>query len=160
MSNLQFEPKKEDDLVDLLLPGEGIFKVIDATKKISKSGSEMIEIKLKVEDQEGNEAIIYDYLTTKSNFSLRKLRHFCYSCDLNKSYEMGILQVNDCKYKIGKLKIEIQKGLGEYQDKNIVKDYIIKDENKKTSEELNFKNHINLEKQKDDKSFFDDDCNF
>jgi hypothetical protein len=127
MSFLNFEPKEENDLIDLLEVGDGDFEVVEATEKLSKSnGNPMIELKLKVWDSKGQEGIIFDYLMlTASNFSLRKIRHFCFSCGLAHLYDKGILSGADCVGKAGKLKIDFQKGTNGYSDKNTVKDYII-----------------------------------
>lgn len=126
MSFLQFPPKSENDLIDLLEVGEGDFTVVEAAEKLSKSnGTPMIELKLKVWDSKGQEGIIFDYLMlTDSNFSLRKIRHFCYSCGLEKVYEQGTLSASNCLDRSGKLKIEFQQGKNGYSDKNVVKDYI------------------------------------
>ncbi len=126
MSFLNFEPKPENDLIDLLEVGDGDFEVMEAVEKHSKSnGNPMIELKLKVWDAKGQEGIIFDYLMlTGSNFSLRKIRHFCYSCGLETHYEQGSLSASNCAGKAGKLKIDFQKGNNGYADKNVVKDYI------------------------------------
>jgi hypothetical protein len=133
MSFLNFEPKEENDLIDLLEVGDGDFEVIEAVEKHSKSnGNPMIELKLKVWDSKGQEGIIFDYLMlTGSNFSLRKIRHFCYSCGLEALYDQGSLSASDCDGKAGKLKIDFQKGTNGYQDKNTVKDYIVASEETK-----------------------------
>lgn len=136
MSFLNFEPKPENELIDLLETGEGNFEVIEAAEKHSKSnGNPMIELKLRVWDSKSQEGNIFDYLMlTGSNFSIRKIRHFCYSCDLGHLYEKGALSAMDCVGKQGKLKIDFQKGTNGYSDKNVVKDYIAEtsDEAKKT----------------------------
>jgi hypothetical protein len=126
MSFLNFEPKPENELIDLLEVGDGDFEVLEAAEKHSKSnGNPMIELKLKVWDSKGHEGIIFDYLMlTNSNFSLRKIRHFCYSCGLAYLYDQGSLSAGDCVGKAGKLKIDFQKGNNGYSDKNVVKDYI------------------------------------
>jgi hypothetical protein len=130
MSDLQFAPKPESELIDLLETGEGNYEVIEAIKKYSKStGNPMIELKLHVWDSKGQEGTLFDYLMlTGSNFSLRKIRHFCYSCGLGHLYEKGSLAAMDCVGKAGKLKIDFQKGNNGYQDKNVVKDYIAESE--------------------------------
>jgi hypothetical protein len=136
MSFLNFDAKPENELIDLLTPGEGNFEVLEATEKHSKSnGNPMIELKLKVWDEKGQEGNVFDYLMlTGSNYSLRKIRHFCYSCGLERSYEAGKLSGFDCIGKQGKLKIETKKGENGYQDKNVVKDYIVEsDSGKKTN---------------------------
>ncbi len=153
MSDLQFEPKKEDELIDLLEVGEGNYEVVEATKKFSRSTSNpMIELKIKVWDQSGQEGILFDYLMlTASNFSLRKIRHFCYSCGIGDLYEKGSLSAIDCFGKQGKLKIDFQKGTNGYQDKNVVKDYLV------STEEPIKKQNSNFTSQEEK---FDDDIPF
>lgn len=127
MYDLQFEPKKEEELTDLLEKGEGNYEVIDATRKDSKSnGNPMIELKLKVWDKAGNQGFIYDYLMlTASKFSMRKIRHFCYSCGLENMYDSGKLNATDCIGKSGKLTIGFKEAEGSYHAKNTVADYTV-----------------------------------
>jgi hypothetical protein len=126
MSFLTFNAKPENELIDLLKPSDGNFEVLEATEKYSKSnGNPMIELKLKAWDEEGREGNIFDYLMlNNTNFALRRIRHFCYSCGLGEHYEKGTLSGLDCVGKQGKIKIDIKKAENGYPDKNIVKDYI------------------------------------
>lgn len=127
MSFLQFPPTPENELIDLLLVGDGNYEVLEAAEKMSKSSNNpMIELKMRVWDSEGHDSILFDYLMlTASKFSLRKIRHFCYSCGIGNLYEQGALSAQDCIGKQGKLKIDFKKGDNGYQDKNVVKDYIV-----------------------------------
>lgn len=126
MYDLQFEPKKEEELTALLKVGVGDFKVLKAESKKSKTGNPMIELILEVWDCEGNKSNIFDYLILNGHdLSLRKIRHFCYSVGLESSYEEGKLNASQCADKFGKLQIGIQKDKnGQYPDKNSVQDYI------------------------------------
>lgn len=151
MSFLKFDPKPESELIDLLLTGDGDFEVLEATEKNSKNGNPMIELKLKVWDSTGHEGIMFDYLMlTGSNYSVRKIRHFCYSCGLQSSYDSGSLGASECIGKQGKLKIDFQKGTNGYSDKNVVKDYITESDTKVAG--------ANQSAAQDDK--FDDDIPF
>lgn len=154
MHDLQFDPKKEEDLRDFLEVGDGNFEVLEATRKESKNnGNPMIELKLKVWNAKGQIGFIYDYLMlTSNNFSLRKIRHFCYSCGLDGLYESGKLNATDCAGKQGKLKIDFQKGTNGYADKNTVKDYLV------TGAETNGKTNPSFTSAQDEK--FDDDIPF
>jgi hypothetical protein len=149
MSDLIFEPKSENDLIDILETGQGDYEILEATKKTSKASSNpMIELKIKVWDAKGQEGIIYDYLMlTNSKFSLRKIRHFCYSCGLGDLYEKGKLSAFDCNGQTGKLKISLQSGTNGYSDKNVVNDYLINEE-------------IQKKEKKEIESDFDDDIPF
>lgn len=126
MYDLTFIPKKEEELIDLLAEGDGDFEVISAERTESKNGNPMIKMSLKVWDKNGEHKFIYDYLMlTDKKYSLRRIRHFCYSCGLGELYECGKINASDCVGKAGKLKIGIQKDKnGQYCDKNIVTDYI------------------------------------
>lgn len=126
MYDLQFEPKKEEELNTLLAIGIGDYEVIKSTAKKSHIGNSMIELVIKVWDSQGNQGNIFDYLILNGhNLSMRKIRHFCYSAGLGISYEEGKLNASQCFGKVGKLQIGIQKDKeGKYPDKNSVQDYI------------------------------------
>lgn len=128
MYDLQFTPKKEEELIDLLEIGECDYQVYAAERKESKSsGLPMIELRMKIWDKNGQEGIVFDYLMLNDNkFSLRKIRHFCYSNGLEDFYENGKLNAFDCLNKSGKCKIGIQKDkMGQYPDKNVIADYLL-----------------------------------
>ena len=140
MLGLRFEPKSEEELITLLHPGIGAYEVANAQSKTSKNGNPMIELTLKVWDEKGNMGQIYDYLMLNEHkFSLRKIRHFCYSSGIGELYENGSLNAEDCVAKSGKLRIAIQSDKsGKYPDKNTVDDYlIITNNNDKKEEPLN-----------------------
>lgn len=130
MSYFSFDAKKEEDLIEMLQPGEGAFEVAKASAKTSKNNNPMIELILKVWDGQGMQGQIYDYMTLnpESKFSLRKIRHFCYCVGLQELYENGKLDPSDCAGKSGKIIIGIQKDkTGKYPDKSCVVDYVIND---------------------------------
>lgn len=126
MSHLSFEPKKEEELIDMLSSGIGNFEVLKATEKMSKNNNPMIELLLKCWDANGQQGQIFDYLIISDNkFSQRKIRHFCFCVGLEDKYESGKLDAHDCERRSGNIMIAIQKDKnGQYQDKNIVADYI------------------------------------
>ncbi len=133
MYELKFDPKEEADLLDLLEAGEGDYEVIKAVFGHSKSsGNPMITITLKAWDKSGNQGLITDYLMiSEKSFALRKIRHFCFSCGMQESYERGGFNADECKDKSGKLIIGIEKGQPKegspseiYPDKNRVVDYV------------------------------------
>lgn len=122
---MRFQPKTEKELaaMNLIQPGIYDFEVWNANDKTSKSGNEMIELKLKIWDHSGQERIIFDYLLEVMAF---KLKHFADTTGLSKKYEEGIISALDCIGKCGKLDLIIQKDKsGQYADKNTVKDYIV-----------------------------------
>lgn len=116
---------------ELLDPGIYDFKVYEAKSKISRSGNEMIELKLKIINENKQEIIILDYLLFSSNMSW-KLRHFADAIGLTKEYEKKEFHERLCLNKCGKADIIIQHGSdrpngGYYSDKNAVRDYVMTD---------------------------------
>lgn len=126
---MRYSPKSEQELQEqnLILKGIYQFQVIESEDTVSKAGNEMIKLRLKLWDNEGNERTVYDYLTEAM---LYKLKHFCDIVGLVDKYEAGTLHADDCMYKMGRVSIDIQKGNanpngGMYPDKNVVKDYVV-----------------------------------
>lgn len=114
---------KQGDLID---PGIYIFEVMQAEEARSKSGNEMIKLKLRVHTIDNRERIIYDYLLEALEF---KVGHFAEATGLLPKYKEGVLSAEDCIGKSGTLKIVIQSDkTGQYGDKNAVADYIPTDE--------------------------------
>ena len=146
---MRITPRSDKELASMnLMPqGQYSFEVIDAKDRVSKSGNEMIELKIKIWDSNGKERIIYDYLLDSM---AHKVKHFCQGqspCSLIDVYDMGELLAEHCLNKTGYLELIIQKDkTGIYGDKNAVKDYIVKDKN-------------TAEVKKED-PFFDDDISF
>jgi|ERR1044071_770516 hypothetical protein len=125
---MKFQPKTEEELQHMGLIDAGVypFQVMEAVDKKSKSGNDMIEIKIKIWDSEGRERQCFDYLLESMAF---KLRHFCETTGLIDKYNLGQIQSSDCIGKSGNVELIIQQGKqkpegGYYPDKNSVKDYI------------------------------------
>lgn len=120
---MKFAPKSEKEIAEenLIKPGIYDFEIVDALEKVSKSGNEMIELKLNVFDGDAPR-IVMDYLLESMAF---KLRHAADACGLLPNYEGGSLLADDFKGRSGKLKIKIDKDKsGQYADKNGVADYV------------------------------------
>jgi len=114
----------EDELArssSLLEEGVYPFEVISASETISKTGNEMIKIKLNVFGQNGQQAHVLDYLLEKLAF---KLRHFCEVTGLLPKYDNGSLSELDCEGKQGWLKLKVEPATGGYSAKNSVADYV------------------------------------
>lgn len=136
MYDFHFTPKSEEELTDLLTEGEGTYEVASAERG-EKAGFVMIILNLKVWDKNGQQAFIKDYmkLDPNSNFCMRKIRHFCYSCGLKEEWDKGRFSASDCPGRGGKLFIKTQNerkvkdpvtGLEKtYPAKSVVNDYII-----------------------------------
>jgi hypothetical protein len=122
---MKFTPKSEKEIAEANLwpAGEYGFEVIDAKDKVSKtSQAEMIELKLKVYNDDGGFIFVNDYLLESLAY---KLRHAAVCCGLEANYDAGNLLANDFAGKMGKLKLKIQKDKsGLYPDKNTVGDYV------------------------------------
>jgi hypothetical protein len=122
---MRFEPKTEKEIAEANLwpAGEYGFEIIEAVEKISKSGNDMIKLKLKVINNNNAFIFVDDYLLENMAY---KLRHCAEACGLLESYEKGELSANDMKDKTGTLKLKISKDkTGQYADKNDVQDYVV-----------------------------------
>ena len=119
---MKFKPMTEDELIraSLLEPGVYPFEVMTAEDRISKTGNEMIELKLNVFG-DNQEAHVFDYLLEKMAF---KLRHFAEATGLVADYERGALEALACINKMGYCKLGIDKGNGSFPPKNTVLDYL------------------------------------
>lgn len=119
---MKFTPmtKEEIELANLLAPGVYPFEILIATDEISKTGNEMIKLKLNVFGED-REAHVFDYLLEKMAF---KLRHFAEATDMLADYEAGDLDALRCIGKLGYCKLAIDQGNGEFPAKNVVKDYL------------------------------------
>ncbi len=125
---MNFPPKTEEEIQAMGLIEEGTypFEVLEAKDSKSKSGNEMIELKLRIWDNLGRERQCFDYLLEAMAF---KLRHFCEAVGLLDKYNAGTLLASDCLSRCGKLELVVQPGKQKpdgsyYQDKNSVKDYV------------------------------------
>lgn len=124
---MRFQPKSEADIAreNLLPVGDYDFTVLEASDERSKSGNDMIKLKLEVWDNDGNTRHVYDYLLEQMAF---KLRHFCSATGLIELYEQGDLQAIDCENRSGRCKIIIKTDkTGEHDPNNAVKDYLVPD---------------------------------
>lgn len=114
---------------DLLIEDIYPFIVKSMEQQHSKSGNEMLKVRLGVMDTKGDTRYIFDYLLATDQM-IYKLKHFCESIGLAAKYAEGKFYPQDCIGLMGKVKIGIQKGAikedgtGSYPDKNSVKDYI------------------------------------
>lgn len=121
---MQFAPKSESDIAreNLLEPGEYDFEVLTAEDKISKSGNEMIALKLAV-FHEGRSKHVFDYLLEAF---AHKLRHFCHGTGMGDLYDAGTVTAQDCVGRAGRVKLRISEDkTGQYQPKNEVVDYVV-----------------------------------
>ena len=97
------------------------FEVMAAEEKVSKSGNEMIELRLRVYDAAGNSQTIWDYLLDNIAY---KIAHACETMGLADQYAVGELHAEDFIGKTGKLVLYIRKAENGYAEKNAVADYV------------------------------------
>jgi len=121
---MEFQPKSEDEVKRGKLLEAGIydFEVLQAEPGQSKSGNEMIKLKIGVYGSTSDRISlhVYDYLLAAFE---AKLRHFCDSVGLLGKYEQGSLCAEDCKGRSGQVKLIIEEA-GQYPAKNAVRDYV------------------------------------
>lgn len=123
---MRFEPKTEKEIAEgnLLPLGNYDFEVAGAEEKTSKSGNDMIELKVRVYDNEGQGRTIFDYLVDTDGAAY-KLRHFAYSVGRGPDYEKGELRADALPGLTGKAKVFVKKDKsGQYPDKNAIADYL------------------------------------
>lgn len=106
---MQYEPKSEEQLNKERCIPEGTypFEVVESRDRVSKSGKEMIEIKMKVYDDEHRSHLVYDYFL--SGIMEFKLRHFCVTTNMLDRYEGGSLGAEDCIGRSGMIIISHSK---------------------------------------------------
>ena len=121
---MRFAPKSEEEIdTRTLLPnGEYDATVLEASDEKSKSSNnDQIHLLLLVKSDDGQQNRVHDYLLEAM---AGKLRHFCAATDLMSEYEAGQLTAADCAGQDMRVKLAVEKGKGEYADKNVVRDYL------------------------------------
>jgi len=119
---MEFEPKTDEelDMEGLLEPGVYDCEVIEAEDQKSKSGNDMIKLKLQAWRANGSSAHVFDYILPAF---ARKLKHFCYAAGLEAQYDAGKVTASDCYGKAVQAEIDIEKQEN-YKPKNVVVDYM------------------------------------
>ena len=130
---MKIQPKKEEDLKrewPLLPDGDYPFTVLESAEVPSKSvknkGKLMFAVKLNVHGKDGDYHI-YDYFADW--FSEWKLKHFADTTGQSKAYESGELNgdLNAFQGKVGYVAIRTEPAQGNYDAKNVVKDYVVRE---------------------------------
>lgn len=123
---MRVEPKtaKEVDEMGLLPAAIYDFIIAEADDTQSKAGNDMAVIKLKIEDENGREHKIVDYLVSIDSMAY-KIRHFAESVGLLAEYEKGDMPADFMLGRTGRCKLVVQPAKGEYRAKNTVADYIV-----------------------------------
>lgn len=137
---MQFQPKTEKqiqeeglwpkdkyayEIIEKVVFGGKEYRTEDA---VSKSNNDMIVLVVKVYNDDGNFKVILDYLLESISY---KLRHAAYANGLGDEYETGNLTAEQFIGKSGFCELGIQKDKeGKYADKNVIRDYVVDDEDK------------------------------
>jgi hypothetical protein len=127
-------PLSEEELNAFDLVEEGIydFEVLKSERQTSKSGNPMAKLQLNVWDKSGRISFVFDYLVFSSvKFCTRKVKHFCDSVGIADDYLKGTIR-EELEGLSGKVSIGIQESMpnptgGYYPSKNVVIDYVTKD---------------------------------
>lgn len=112
------------EVLDNVVFGTKLFETKDAVSKIKPDGTggnDMIQLVLKIYNQEGQFITLLDYLLESVAY---KLRHACAACGIIEKYNSGEFSADDFKGKTGFLKLKIDPAKGDYQAKNSVADYV------------------------------------
>lgn len=100
--------------------GEYDFVVKRATKKMSKSGNEMLEVILTCSNEE-NKTDVFDWLLEAMK---HKLKHFCETTGFIKEYENGEIDEDFIVGAKGKVNLIVEDSEA-YGTRNKVKDYVV-----------------------------------
>lgn len=124
---MRFTPKSEQEIQQerfpLLAKGKYHFEIFRAEEKVSKRGTEMIALGLRIMDSGlNNVGICNDFLMAgPMEF---KIKHCADACGLSAAYQTGELHAGQFLHKTGICEIGIQKDkTGQYSDRNCVNDY-------------------------------------
>lgn len=111
----------------LLEPGEYVFQVQNADHTTSSTGNWMWKLQLRFEQENGNDVTVFDYLVEND----RNMWKFNAYLDSIGSKLTDTSKLGDTIGEIGRASVEVEKGTNGYSDRNRVKRYIKKEEEKK-----------------------------
>jgi len=133
---MRFNPEEAEN--QLLAEGDADFEVLKAEDATSKSGNEMIQLLLKVWDNQGQQGNVFDYLLPKLAW---KIKQFCLATGIPlEKFKSGELSASDCLGKTGKAFIKTQKDkTGQYADKTVIAGYAELEEAKNNKTGAEFK---------------------
>lgn len=111
----------------VLEPGDYVFQVQNAEHTTSQSGNWMWKLQLRFEQENGNDVTVFDYLVEND----RNMWKFNAYLDSIGSKLTDTSKLGDTIGEIGRASVEVEKGTNGYADRNRVKRYIKKEEEKK-----------------------------
>ena len=117
---MNFKPLSDTDTKPLP-SGSYYFKVIKAIERASKNGNLMIELTLRISDDNDIERILSDYLL--STMRRTKFQRAAMACGLAEKYKSGCLLDEDFFGRSGRVKVDIESAKNGYPERNIVIDY-------------------------------------
>lgn len=119
---MDFEPKEEHELYDLLPEGEYDFYVKGAEKHLSKAGNLSIKLTLAVYNEMAKEYTLSCYLSPKY---AKTLKHFCDATGLEEQYKKGSLLPEMCVNMSGRVKVAVREPEpgSNFERQNEVKDF-------------------------------------
>jgi hypothetical protein len=123
--SFSFQPKSEEEVLNLLKPSTYDFLIKQAENAVSKKGNSMIKLTVVVYDEQARERYITDYLMEAM---LYKVKHFCDATGLEEKYQQGKFDAMDCINRTGKCKVRIEESDG-YAPKNSIQDYLKSEKN-------------------------------
>lgn len=118
---MRFVPKTEEECSNLLVEGTYPFEILEAEDTQSKAGNDMLKLKLGIDDGNGSQHGIIDYLVEAVAF---KLRHLADTVGLLKEYERGELKADMLVGRAGQCKIVVTPAKDNFAAKNSVRDYV------------------------------------
>jgi len=120
---MRFTPKSEKELQaerGILKAGNADFEVLKAAEKISNAGNPMIELNIKVWDEDGKSGQIFDYLVSTAQW---KIRNFAEAIGNLELYESGDFPAEALLGKSGRCVLKLEKS-EQYGDQIKIKDYL------------------------------------
>lgn len=117
-----YTPEEIDAAAGLFKADSYDFEVMGAVDKVSKSGNEMIEMRVSVYSQDGEVKTIKDWLVD-GIASAFKVRNFAHSIEMIPEYEAGELTADSILGRTGRCKVGVKKD-GDFPEKNVILDYL------------------------------------
>lgn len=125
---MKFEPKTDQELAKIeeenLMPaGVYDFEVVGAEDAFSTKGNEMSKVTLQIEDGEGRQRRVIDYLVSTDAMAY-KIKQFAEGVGMLAQYQKGEFSTDDMRGRTGRCKIVVAPAKGEYRAKNTVAGYL------------------------------------
>lgn len=130
-SEADFQQERDERVSKYLWPANSIvdYEIKSATEKTSKKGNLMIEADVDVYNEKGDAQTIRLWI---GDWNLWLLKHICEGNDMSAQYQQGLVHDYDLVGKIGRAKLNVQKGgLKDdgtlFSDRNGIADFLLSD---------------------------------